>query len=159
MNTNCNNWGVYVYSVVFAINNSVNASLGYSPFDVVFAQRPKFPLVVSTRHTFQTLPKDIAPYIESKQELLPLICDNIYDNLVKYKDNMISRANTNKEILKLSPGDYVYHTDKSSVSTKKLGYDLNGLYIVDLGPELECLLRVKEDLSQVLIFQDAKNNV
>ena len=27
-----------------------------------------------------------------------------------------------------------------------------------LGPELQCLLRVKEDLSKVLIFQDAKNN-
>ena len=29
----------------------------------------------------------------------------------------------------------------------------------DLGPELQCLLRVKEDFSKVLIFQDAKNNV
>ena len=27
------------------------------------------------------------------------------------------------------------------------------------GPELQCLLKVKEDLSIVLIFQDAKNNV
>ena len=52
MNANCNNWDVYVYSVVFAMNNSVNASLDFSPFDVVFAQRPKFPLVVPTRHTF-----------------------------------------------------------------------------------------------------------
>ena len=28
-----------------------------------------------------------------------------------------------------------------------------------LGQELQCLLIVKEDLSKVLIFQDAKNNV
>ena len=28
-----------------------------------------------------------------------------------------------------------------------------------MGPELQCLLKVKEDFSQVLIFQDAKNNV
>ena len=27
------------------------------------------------------------------------------------------------------------------------------------GAELQCLLKVKEDLSYVLIFQDAKNNV
>ena len=27
------------------------------------------------------------------------------------------------------------------------------------GPELQCLLKAKEDLSKVLIFQDAKNNV
>ena len=29
----------------------------------------------------------------------------------------------------------------------------------ELGPELQCLLKVKEDLSLVLIFQDVKNNV
>ena len=29
----------------------------------------------------------------------------------------------------------------------------------DLGPELQCLLRVKEDLRLVLIFQDVKYNV
>ena len=28
-----------------------------------------------------------------------------------------------------------------------------------LGPELQCLLKVKEDLCLVFIFQDAKNNV
>ena len=28
----------------------------------------------------------------------------------------------------------------------------------DLGPELQCLLKVKEDVSYVFIFQDAKNN-
>ena len=27
------------------------------------------------------------------------------------------------------------------------------------GPELQCLLKVKDDLSLVLIFQNAKNNV
>ena len=31
--------------------------------------------------------------------------------------------------------------------------------IIDLGPELQCLLRVKEDLSLVLSFQDANDNV
>ena len=31
--------------------------------------------------------------------------------------------------------------------------------MVDLGPELQCLLRVEVDLSKVLNFQDAKNNI
>ena len=30
---------------------------------------------------------------------------------------------------------------------------------IDLGPELQCPLKVKEDLSEVWIFQDAKNNI
>ena len=29
----------------------------------------------------------------------------------------------------------------------------------DLGPDLRCLLKVKEDLLSLLIFQDAKNDV
>ena len=34
------------------------------------------------------------------------------------------------------------------------------IFLIDLqGPELQFLLKVKEDLSEVLIFQDAKNNV
>ena len=41
-----------------------------------------------------------------------------------------------------------------------ISHDLNTLKACNAqGPELQCLLRVKEDLSKVLIFQDAKNNV
>ena len=35
----------------------------------------------------------------------------------------------------------------------------NSMHPIDQGPELQCLLKVKEDLSYVLNFQDAKNNV
>ena len=34
-----------------------------------------------------------------------------------------------------------------------------GLTYFDLGPEFQCLLKVKEELNSVLIFQNAKNNV
>ena len=132
MNPNCNNWDVYLHSVVFAMNNSVNAGLGYSPFEVIFAQRPSFPLVVPTKQTFQTLPKDIVSYIESKQELLSLIREDIHDHLVKYKDKMISHVNANRGTLKLSPGDYVYLEDESNVPARKLRNDFNGPYVVDL---------------------------
>ena len=102
MNANSNNRDIYIHSVVFTMNNSVNAGLSYSPFEVIFAHRPRFPLVVPTKQTFQTLPKDIGQYLESKEELLSLIRDTIYDHLVKYKDNMISHANAKRETLKLS---------------------------------------------------------
>ena len=31
-------------SIAFAINQSVNSTLGYSPFEIVFGYRPRFPL-------------------------------------------------------------------------------------------------------------------
>ena len=45
-----------------------------------------------------------------------------------------------------------------------LNYMWNSLPTINFGieyqvPELQCHLRVKEDLSKVLILQDAKNNV
>ena len=45
------------------------------------------------------------------------------------------------------------------MSTKGRAYLTRTLSVEYLGPELQCLLRVKEDLRLVLIFQDAKNNV
>ena len=33
------------------------------------------------------------------------------------------------------------------------------LGLFTMGPELQCLLKVKEDLSKVLVYQDAKNKV
>lgn len=39
------NWEECLSSIVFSINWSVNTSLGYSPYEIVFLRRPKFPLV------------------------------------------------------------------------------------------------------------------
>ena len=44
MNDKCNNWDTMVHSVVFSMNHSVNTSNGYSPFEIIYGQRPKFPL-------------------------------------------------------------------------------------------------------------------
>ena len=49
--------------------------------------------------------------------------------------------------------------NKQNKSDYSLLSDNLSAHVVHLGPELQCLLRVKEDLSLVLIFQDAKNNV
>ena len=43
--------------------------------------------------------------------------------------------------------------------TKKILNFKEALEFSALGPELQCLLKVREDLSLVLGFQDAKNNV
>ncbi|KAK3093847.1 hypothetical protein FSP39_020940 [Pinctada imbricata] len=42
---NKRNWDDLLSSVSFAINQSVNSSTGYSPFEIVFGTRPKFPLI------------------------------------------------------------------------------------------------------------------
>ena len=130
MNKDCNNWDVFLPSVVFAINNAVNSGTGYSPFEVLYGQRPKFPLA-SHSHSFKSLPADTTEYMTSKAQSLSVIRSNISENLEKSKTAMLNRANQGKDILKLAPGDYVYLADESNVAARKLRHQCAGPYVVD----------------------------
>ena len=130
MNKDCNNWDKYLPSVVFAINNAVNSSTGYSPFEVLFGQRPKFPLA-NHAHSFKSLPTDTSEYIASKANLLSVIRTNIHENLEKSQTAMIDRANQGRDMLKLTTGDYIYLDDESTVAARKLRHQCAGPYVVD----------------------------
>jgi hypothetical protein len=45
VNKNSNNWVDFLSSITFSINQSVNAGVGYLPHEIIFRQRPKFPMV------------------------------------------------------------------------------------------------------------------
>ena len=60
---------------------------------------------------------------------------------------------------KWRPGWYGTRQVLQSCASGNLPVGMSDGFLTDQGPELQCLLRVKEDLSYVLIFQDAKNNV
>lgn len=130
MNKDCNNWDVYLPSVVFAINNAVNSSTGYSPFEVLYGQRPKFPLANHT-HSFKSLPNDTLAYMASKLSLLSVIRTNILENLEKSQTAMVNRANQGRDILQLTSGDYVYLAVESNVAARKLRHQCAGPYVVD----------------------------
>lgn len=66
MNADCINWETHVHKVVFGMNNAVHAGLGYSPFEIVLAKRPKIPLVISPQVTFPSLSKDVDQYLTSE---------------------------------------------------------------------------------------------
>ena len=130
MHKECNNWDTYLPSVVFAINNAVNSSTGYSPFEVLFGQRPKFPLANHV-HSFKSLPADTSEYMASKANLLLVIRTNILENLEQSQTAMINRANQGRDMLKLTTGDYVYLDDESNVVARKLRHQCAGPYVVD----------------------------
>lgn len=150
MNADCSNWDINLHSVVFAMNNAVHAGLGYSPFEIVFAQRPKFPLVISPQVTFQTLSKDVDQYLASKLKLLTQIREHVHENLEQYQERMIQNTNAGRQILELTIGDYVYVTDESGGPAKKLRNHFKGPYVVEevLSPHL---IKLK-DLSADKVF-------
>jgi hypothetical protein len=84
MNDVCSNWDLHLDCVAFAMYNAVNSSLSYSPFEVVFSQRPRFPMFFSPKDTFQSLPSDTQQYLTNKIALLLEIRDHVKENIVQY---------------------------------------------------------------------------
>ena len=77
-----------------------------------------------------------------------LVPNIISDHMSKQIENGTSHAIERRRLAKTSLLGHKVH----SVKDVQRNFQ-------ELGPDLQCLLKVKEDLSLVLIFQDAKNNV
>ena len=74
INDKCNNWDQMVNSVAFSMNNSVNSSMGYSPFEIIYGQRPKFPLSANSYSLdLKSVPKDFHSYLEQKEQVLTFV--------------------------------------------------------------------------------------
>ncbi|KAK3105335.1 hypothetical protein FSP39_022873 [Pinctada imbricata] len=125
------NWDDLLSSVTFAINQSVNSSAGYSPFEIVYGSRPKFPLLPSSRTTDLTsVPKDCQEYISKFSLRLEVIRQHVKDNMEASKAKMVQRANENVNSLALSAGDYVYLYTQPSGAAQKFQPKYSGPLIV-----------------------------
>lgn len=108
MNDKCNNWDQIVNSVVFSMNDSINTSMGYSPFEIIYGQRPKFPLSANSYSLdLKSVPKDFHSYLEQKEQVLTFVRKDVKDHLVKSKRDILNRANDKAKMLELTKGDYV----------------------------------------------------
>ena len=129
MNDRCNNWDVMVPAIVFSMNNSVNSSTGYSPFEILYVKRPKFPLSPSVSD-LKSVPKDYHQYVQQKQAYLDEIRSQVRDNAHTAKMTMLARENVSARNLELTVGDYVYMTDETAVAAKKLKQQYSGPFVV-----------------------------
>jgi hypothetical protein len=80
---------------------SVNSSTKYSPFEVVFGSRPKFPL--HQHHTdFYTIPANYHDYVVTQSKNLGSIREEIKASALKSGELMVERYNKNANPLNLS---------------------------------------------------------
>ena len=125
------NWDDKLPSIVFAINQSVNSTLGYSPFEVVFGYRPRFPLSpVSLTGNLHSLPKDCQEYMASFLEKLRTIRTEVQNNIEANKETMVARTNLKSHPLNLNIGDYVYLSIPAVGPAYKLQAKFSGPYVV-----------------------------
>ena len=135
------NWQDMLPSTVFSMNSSVNSSLGYSPPEIVFAERPKFPLSTPTRDIqLESIPRDLHSYVKDQARRLETIRAIFRDNTLKSQQKMLDRENAKTHPLQVKPGDYVYLNQTSTGKGQKLQPQWTGPFVVDQVPSPHTIL-------------------
>lgn len=125
------NWEDVLPAVVFSMNNSINSTLKYTPFEIVFGNRPKFPLSLHIVDTnFSDIPVDCHQYVTRHVIRLNTIREEVKCNTLKSQIKMIDRANANINPLSLVTGDYVYLSSEPSGPGRKFKARFTGPFIV-----------------------------
>ena len=142
MHSDCKNWEDMLPAIVFAMNSSVNSSVGYSPFEIVYGQRPKFPLAEIIPHSeLQTLPKDMKTYLLNHNRKLITIREHLKQNALKSQDKMLSVSNKdNTDTVKFEKGDFVYLSEQPTRPAQKLQFRYSGPYIIHEIPSSHMVL-------------------
>ena len=90
-------WEDVLPGIVFSINNTPNSTLKFSPFEIVYGTRPKFPLSLHVKDTdFSSLPKDCHSYLKNHVEKLNIIRKEVEKTTLNSKLKMLERANNDK---------------------------------------------------------------
>lgn len=133
MTNDMSNWEECLSSIVFSINCSVNTSLGYSPYEIVFLRRQKFPLV-NYHSEPTTSPKDLTVFLSNKLWEMNIIRTEILDNAQKAKDTMVENANSTLRPLTLQKHDYVFLHNEN---VHKLQNQYSGPFVVHKIPSAQ----------------------
>jgi CRISPR/Cas system-associated protein Cas10 (large subunit of type III CRISPR-Cas system) len=88
---------------------STNASNKYSPFEILYGMRPKFPIALSSLEIhFKSMSPDVHHYISQQSEKLKIIRDEVQENATKAGESMKEREKQKINPLRLDIDDYVY---------------------------------------------------
>ena len=119
MNSRLNNWIGILPCITFSVNQSVHSGSKYSPHEIIYGQRPKFPLSPPTPTDFDTIPPDMRTYVHKHAEKLNIIRSEVKINVLSSQQKMLKRANKDSNPLHITEGDYVFLT------TERTGFGQN----------------------------------
>ena len=113
------------------MNQSVNNSMGYSPHEIVFGHRPKFPFIAPKPSDLGSVPTSMQNYVREHSEQLKIIRTEMKNNVIKSQQNMLDRENKNVNNLDLSKGDYVFMLSDKKGAGQKLQNKYLGPFVVN----------------------------
>ncbi|XP_062587193.1 uncharacterized protein LOC134248836 [Saccostrea cucullata] len=129
MNDRRNNWEDLLPAIVFSMNASVNSTCGYSPYEIVYGHRPKFPLS-GVPLDMQTFPKDIHDYMQSLKHTLSAVHADMLTHIQTSQTKMTDSVNAKSHPTSFSVGDYVYLQSTPIGTGQKLQELFKGPYVV-----------------------------
>ncbi|VDI22280.1 Hypothetical predicted protein [Mytilus galloprovincialis] len=100
-------WETEINSVTFSMNSSVNSSIDFSPFEIVFGKRPKFP-VFGAHFNLNDFHPNMQNYFSELTDRLKTVWEMVVKNAQYSGEKMEENANIKLNELKVSIGDYVY---------------------------------------------------
>lgn len=116
--------------MVFAMNTSANSSSGFSSYEIIYGQRPKFPLTNPIRN-FGTMHKGIQTYMKKHTEKLNVIRKIAKENAEYKSEKMVTSANKNSKELNIAERSYVYLQTETSGKGQQLQNRFSGPYVVE----------------------------
>ena len=131
VNERTNKWADILSCITFSMNQSVNNSMGYSPHEIVFGHRPKFPFIAPKPSDLGSVPTSMQNYVRKHSEQLKIIRTEMKNNVIKSQQNMLDRENKNVNNLDLSKGDYVFMLSETKGAGQKLQNKYLGPFVVN----------------------------
>ncbi|VDI30294.1 Hypothetical predicted protein [Mytilus galloprovincialis] len=124
-------WEDMVPSILFSLNSTANDSVKYSPFEILYGSRPKFPLSGHVRDlNLASIPKDYHDYLKQFSERLDIIRNEVKDHALKSQTAMMERANQKVHNLTLRLGDFVYMSKDPTGPGHKFKFKFAGPYML-----------------------------
>ena len=102
-------WDECIYLLLFAVRESVQESLGFSPFELVFGHSVRGPLKVLKEKFLSNdeTPKNLLQYVSDFRNRLSRPCEVARSNLKTSQGRMKARYDNHVTDRKFKPGDKV----------------------------------------------------
>ena len=124
-------WDKFLNPIIFSMNSSVNSTIGFSPFEVVYSMKPLFPLSAPIEiFDISATPTDYRKYLRGKHEMIETIRDQVKMNTEIAQAEMLKKANATIHPLNVEKDDYVFLASNHSIIGSKLTNRYEGPFII-----------------------------
>ncbi|CAF1475073.1 unnamed protein product, partial [Rotaria sordida] len=139
-----NNWDEYLSPIVFAYNTSAHSTTHYSPFELKFGRKPRFPIDTPSSHYIFHTPND---YYAQLKKSLQIIHNNARNNITQQQSKYKTYYDKNRSEPSYNINDQVLTKIHSSRSKLDPRYSITPKFIIKTQHPIYW---VKDEITQIV---------